>query len=113
MEARALVRNIPMGPRKMRVVANLVRGQQLADALNDLSLMPKKAAGIIAKALNSAAANAEDKSGGEVDADQLVIKTIFIDAGPITKRWMPRSMGRANRINHRTSHLTVVVSDEG
>ena len=112
MQARALLRNIPMGPRKMRVVANLVRGQQLAAALNDLSLMPKKAARIISKALTSAAANAEDKSGGEVDADKLVVSTIFVDAGPITKRWMPRSMGRANRINHRTSHLTVVVSDE-
>ena len=101
-----------MSPRKMRVVANMVRGERVEDALGALKLMPKKAAGIIAKALESATANAEDKSGGEVDVDQLVIKQIFVDGGRIIKRWMPRAMGRANRINHRTSHLTVVVSDE-
>jgi large subunit ribosomal protein L22 len=112
MEARAIVRHIPMSPRKMRVVANIVRGEPVGGAVNLLRLMPKKAAGVIAKALVSAAANAEDKSGGDVDIDSLRIKTIQIDGGPIVKRWMPRAMGRANRINHRTSHLTVVVSDD-
>ncbi len=112
MEARAIIRHIQMSPRKMRVVANMVRGEPLGEALNVLQLMPKRAAGIIAKALVSAAANAEDKSGGEVDIDSLTIKAISVDGGPIIKRWMPRAMGRANRINHRTSHLTVVVSDD-
>ena len=111
MEARAIVRHIQMSPRKMRAVANVVRGEPLGHALNALRLMPKKAAGIIAKALVSAAANAEDQSGGDVDIDSLQIKTICIDHGPIIKRWMPRAMGRANRINHRTSHLTVIVTD--
>jgi len=111
MKAKAIVRNISMSPRKMRVVANMIRGERVEQALASLSLTPKKAAGIISKALKSAAANAEDKSGGEVDIDALVIETIFVDGGPIIKRWMPRAMGRANRINHRTSHLTVVVSD--
>jgi large subunit ribosomal protein L22 len=74
--------------------------------------MPKKAARLIAKAVKSAAANAEDKSGGDVSVEELRILTIAVDGGPIAKRWMPRSMGRANRINHRTSHLTVVVGDE-
>jgi large subunit ribosomal protein L22 len=96
----------------MRVVANMVRGQRVEEALATLNLMPKKAAGFIAKALKSAAANAEDKSGGEIDVEELRIATIAVDGGPIIKRWMPRSMGRANRVNHRTSHLTVVVSDE-
>lgn len=113
MEARAVVRHIHMSPRKMRVVANMVRGEPLGHALSTLQLMPKKAAGIIAKALVSAAANAEDKSGGEVDPDALTITEIYVDGGPVIKRWMPRAMGRANRINHRTSHLTIVVSDEG
>lgn len=112
MQARAFVKTIPMSPRKMRAVANMIRGERVEDALATLKLMPKKAARIIGKALESAAANAEDKSGGEVDVDELVVETICVDTGPINKRWMPRAMGRANRIQHRTSHLTVVVSDE-
>jgi large subunit ribosomal protein L22 len=105
MEAKAHVRNISMSPRKMRVVANLVRGKNVDEALTSLHFMPKKAAGIIAKAVTSAAANADEKSGGTVDVDSLTIKTIMVDGGPMIKRWMPRAMGRANRI-------TVVVSDE-
>ena len=112
MQARCLVRDISMSPRKMRVVANMVRGQGVEQALATLNLMPKKAAGIIAKAVESATANAVDKSGDEVDVEELKIAHISVDGGPIIKRWMPRAMGRANRINHRTSHLTVVVSDE-
>jgi large subunit ribosomal protein L22 len=96
----------------MRAVANTVRGEPVERALAALRLTPKKASQIIAKAVESAAANAEDKSGGELDVDQLVISQIYVDGGPTIKRWMPRAMGRANRINHRTSHLTVVVSDE-
>ena len=72
MEARAFVKTIQMSPRKMRVVANLVRGEKVEIALNHLAFMPKKAARIITKALQSATANAEDKSGGEVDASPLV-----------------------------------------
>ena len=64
--------------------------------------MPKKAAGIISKAIKSAAANAEDKSGGDASVENLRIHTIAVDGGTIQKRWMPRSMGRANRINHRS-----------
>ncbi|KAB2911722.1 MAG: 50S ribosomal protein L22 [Kofleriaceae bacterium] len=112
MEARALVRGISMSPRKMRVVANLVRGKGVEEAVGLLDLMPKKAARLISKAVKSAAANAEEKSGGDVSVEDLHIHTITVDGGPIIKRWMPRSMGRANRIQHRTSHLMVVVSDE-
>ena len=112
MQARAIVKNISMSPRKMRVVANLVRGERVETALASLRLMPKKAARIIEKAVSSAAANAEDTSGGNVDVDSLFVQTIFVDGGAILKRWMPRALGRATRINHRTSHLTVVVSDE-
>ena len=111
MEARALIRGITMSPRKMRVVANLVRGERVEAAVGLLELMPKKAARLIAKAVKSAAANAEERSGGDVSVEDLKISTITVDGGPIVKRWMPRSMGRANRIQHRTSHLTVVVSD--
>src|SRR5712691_3466221 len=103
MQARALVRGISMSPRKMRVVANLVRNKKVEEAVGLLDLMPKRAAGLIAKAIKSAAANAEDRSGGDVSVESLTIQTIAIDGGKIDKRWMPRSMGRANRINHRTS----------
>ena len=112
MEARALVRGISMSPRKMRVVANLVRGKAVEQAVGLLDLLPKAAARVISKAVKSAAANAEERSGGDVSVEDLKIAVITVDGGPINKRWMPRSMGRANRINHRTSHLTVVVSDE-
>jgi large subunit ribosomal protein L22 len=112
MQARAIVRDIGMSPRKMRAVVNNIRGRRVEDALGQLKLMPKKAASILVKALESAAANAEDKSGGEVDVDKLRIASIQVNNGKIIKRWMPRAMGRANRVNHRTSHLTVVVSDE-
>ena len=112
MEARALIRGITMSPRKMRVVANLVRGERVEAAVGLLEHLPKKAGRLIAKAIKSAAANAEERSGGDVSVEDLKIATITVDGGPIVKRWMPRSMGRANRIQHRTSHLTVVVSDE-
>jgi large subunit ribosomal protein L22 len=112
MQARAYVKTIQMSPRKMRVIANMVRGKGVNDALVNLELMPKKAARIIGQALKSAVANADDRSGGEVDVDKLRVSEIFVDGGAMMKRWMPRAMGRANRINHRTSHLTVVVSDQ-
>ena len=112
MQARALVRGISMSPRKMRVVANLVRGKKVEEAVGLLDLMPKKAATIISKAIKSAAANAEDKSGGDASVEALRIHTIAVDGATINKRWMPRSMGRANRINHKTSHLIVVVTDD-
>ncbi len=112
MEARALIRGISMSPRKMRVVANLIRGKAVEEAVGMLDLMPKKAARLISKAVKSAASNAEERSGGDVSVEDLRIATITVDGGALIKRWMPRSMGRANRINHRTSHLTVVVSDD-
>ena len=100
-----------MSPRKMRVVANIVRNKKVEEAVGLLDLMPKKAAAIISKAIKSAAANAEDRSGGDASVETLKIHSISVDGGTIQKRFMPRAQGRANRINHRTSHLTVVVSD--
>jgi large subunit ribosomal protein L22 len=111
MEAKAVVRYVRMSPRKVRIVANMVRGKRVDDALGVLKLLPKKSAHVISKLVTSAAANAEDKSKGEGDVESLVIQSIQVDNGPIIKRWMPRAMGRANRIQSRTSHITVVVSD--
>ena len=111
MEARAFVRDVSMSPRKMRVVANMVRGKRVDDALGLLQLLPKKGERIIHKLVHSAAANLDDLSKGAADADKLVVKAIQVDNGKIVKRWMPRAMGRANRIQHRTSHITVVVEE--
>ncbi len=110
MEAKAHFKAVRMGPRKMRVVANQVRGQKATAALTQLQFMPKKAARIIEKCLSAAVANAVDKEDS-VDVDSLVIDTIFVDAGPVYKSFMPRAQGRADRIRHRTSHLTIRVSD--
>src|SRR5579871_5739793 len=109
MEAKAVVRHVRMSPRKMRIIADRVRGKRIDEAMSLLKLMPKKGAYVIRKLLISAVANAEQK--GEVDVDQLLVRDCNVDNGPILKRWMPRSMGRANRINHRTSHVTVTVEE--
>ncbi len=109
MEARAVVRHVRMSPRKMRVVANLVRGKRVDEAMSLLKLMPKKGAVVIRKLIISAVANAEHK--GLEDVDSMLIRDCNVDNGPILKRWMPRSMGRANRIQHRTSHVTVTVTE--
>src|SRR5512134_3195281 len=101
MEARAFVRDVSMSPRKMRIVANMVRGRRVEDALGLLKLLPKKGARIIHKLVHSAAANLDDQSKGKVDTENLFVKTIQVDNGKIVKRWMPRAMGRANRIQHR------------
>lgn len=111
MEAKAVVRHVRISPRKVRIVADMVRGKNVDDALNMLKLLPKRSAKVIAKLLTSAAANAEDLSKGKTDVDALIVQTIHVDNGPLLKRWMPRAMGRANRIQRRTSHITVVVND--
>ena len=109
MEAKAVVRHVGMSPRKMRVIANLVRGKRVDEAMSLLKLMPKKGAFVIRKLLISAVANAEHH--GASDVDTMLIRDCNVDNGPILKRWMPRSMGRANRIQHRTSHVTGVVQE--
>lgn len=112
MEARAVVRHVRISPRKVRIVANMVRGKSLDEALGLLRLVPKKSSKVVSKLLQSAAANADDKSKGKVDADALFVRSIQVDNGPLVKRWMPRAMGRANRIQRRTSHITVVVDED-
>ena len=112
MHAKAVARKLTMSPRKIRVVADMVRGKPVEEALAILQLLPKRSARMITKIVRSAVANADDRSEGKVDVDDLFIKTIFVDGAGITKRWMPRAQGRATRINHRSSHVTVEVSDE-
>jgi large subunit ribosomal protein L22 len=105
--AYAILRKFRQSPRKVRMVANMVRGRRVEDALAILKLQPRKAARMIGKVLNSAIANATNNE--KADADLLSITKITIDPGPVEKRWLARSMGRANRINRRTSNVTIVV----
>ena len=108
--ARATLRRFRESPRKVRMVADMIRGRSVDDAMSILRLQQRKAAKMLSKVLGSAIANATENE--KADAEKLVVTNVSIDGGPVQKRWMPRSMGRANRINHRTSHLTVVVTDE-
>ncbi len=110
METKASTRHVRMSPRKARLVAGLIRGKQVEEALHILRFTPKKAASILAKTLRSAIANATDTQN--VDPDDLYIKQVYIDGGATLKRFMPRAHGRATPIRKRTSHFTVVV-DEG
>jgi len=107
MEAKAVLRQVRISPRKMRIIANLVRGRRVDDAMAMLKSTPKRSGEVIRKLLLSAVANAEHK--GQTDVDSLVVRGCSIDNGPIIKRWMARAMGRANRIQRRTSNVTIVV----
>lgn len=111
MEAKASANFIRMSPRKVRLVANEVRGFEFPEAVDLLKHIPKKASGIILKTVMSAAANAKVLST-ELEEGALYIKKIYVDAGPTWKRVMPKARGRADRIIRRTSRLTVVLSDE-
>lgn len=94
---------------KLRLVANLIRGKKVSQALNILSYTNKKASILIKKVLESAIANAEHNNGADIDV--LKISKIFINNGPSMKRIMPRAKGRADRILKRTSHIVVIVSE--
>ncbi len=109
MEAKATAKYMRIAPRKARLVAKNVKGLPVEDATNILKFTPKKAAQVIGKVLDSAVANAEQLGG--VDVDTLVVKQVIVNEGPTWKRFMPRAMGRVNRILKRTSHITVVVAE--
>lgn len=111
MESSSLLRYARIAPRKVRVVAELIRGKPVDEAINLLIFTKRSPARVLKKLLISAIANAEDKSKGNVDTDNLVVKEVIVDQGPTLKRWRPRAMGRATRINKRTSHIRVVIDD--
>jgi large subunit ribosomal protein L22 len=109
MEAKAILRYTRLSPRKARIVANMIRGRAVDDAMSILRTQQRRAAGVLRKVLVSAIANAEQNQKSEVEG--LEVKTVLIDPGPILKRWSSRAMGRANRMLRRTSHVTIVVGD--
>lgn len=107
-EAQAVLRFVRVAPRKAKPVIDMIRGQQVPLALAMLKHTPRHAARVVEKLLRSAVANAEQKEMG--DSESMVISKAFVNCGPTFKRFRARSMGRANAIQKRTSHITVVVA---
>lgn len=105
----AKLRNVPSSPRKMRLVADMVRGVEVYKALGLLHFSTKHAAADIEKLLRSAIANWEQKNGRKADAGELYVKTIFVDAAPMLKRMRPAPQGRGYRIRKRSNHVTIFV----
>ncbi|GAB3559574.1 50S ribosomal protein L22 [Spirosoma fluminis] len=110
MEAVARLRDVPTSPRKMRLIADLIRGQRVSRALGLLKYQPQAGAAVLQKVLLSAVANWQQKNEDEriEDAD-LYVKTIFVDGGPMLKRLRPAPQGRGHRIRKRSNHITIVV----
>ena len=109
METQANARYIRIAPRKARYVADLIRGKKVEKALDILAFSPQKASRLIAKLVKSAIANAGQNES--IDVDTLFVKKIFVNGGPMLKRFRPRAMGRATTIRKRTSHITVVLDE--
>ncbi|KUP04625.1 50S ribosomal protein L22 [Bacillus coahuilensis m2-6] len=110
MQAKAVARTVRIAPRKVRLVADLIRGKQVGEAIAILKHTPKAASPVVEKVLNSALANAEHNYN--MDLENLVVSEAFVNEGPTLKRFRPRAMGRASQINKRTSHITIVVSEK-
>ncbi len=106
---QARLRNVPSSPRKMRLVADMVRGVEVFKALGLLHFSTKHAAADIEKLLKSAIANWEQKNGRRAEAGELMVKTITVDCAPMLKRLRPAPQGRGYRIRKRSNHLTLVV----
>ncbi|PAT33604.1 50S ribosomal protein L22 [Vandammella animalimorsus] len=106
-ETRAVLRGVRLSADKGRLVADLIRGKKVEQALNILQFSPKKAAGIIKKVLESAIANAEHNDGADID--ELRVKTIYVEQGMTLKRFAARAKGRGNRISKPTCHVYVTV----
>lgn len=106
-EVAAKARYVRVAPRKMRAVADIVRGMKATDALNQLRFIGKSASRPIEKLLRSAVANAEHNFS--LQKESLKVKKLSVDGGPVLKRYQPRAYGRAVPVRHRTSHITVVL----
>lgn len=109
-EARAVARFVRVPARKARLVADLIRGQDVSSALVQVQVAKRQAARVVEKVLRSAMANATQNHGVH-DVDRLVVAEAFVNEGPTAKRIQPRAMGRAFRIRKRTSHITIVLRE--
>ena len=109
MNVQAKLYGVRLSAQKGRLVADLVRGQPIGNALNILTFTPKKGAKIIKKVLESAIANAEHNNGADID--ELKITSIYVERGPVLKRFHARAKGRGNRITKPTCHVFLTVGD--
>ena len=109
METKAILRGVRLSAQKGRLVADLVRGKPVDQALNTLAFSPKKGAKIIRKVLESAIANAEHNDGADIDT--LKVKTILVEEGMTLKRFTARAKGRGNRILKPTCHVYLTVGE--
>jgi large subunit ribosomal protein L22 len=108
--AIAKLNNVPTSPRKMRLLADLVRGENIYSALNMLKFNPKEASRNMEKLLLSAINNWEQKNEGkDATSADLVVKEVFVDSGRVLKRIQPAPQGRAHRIKKRSNHVTIIV----
>ena len=105
----AKLRNVPTSPRKMRLVVDMVRGQEVFKALGILKFSNKEASNRVEKLLRSAIANWDQKNDRKAEAGELYVKTIFVDAAPMLKRLRPAPQGRGYRIRKRSNHVTLFV----
>lgn len=113
MEAIAKLRNYPTSPRKMRLLADLIRGMDVEKALAILEHHPQHSSTPLYKLLRSAVSNWEQKNEGASAADSnLLVKTIFVDGGRVLKRMLPAPQGRAYRVRKRSNHVTVIVDQK-
>lgn len=108
---QAILRNARIAPRKVRVVADLIRNKPVAEAMDILQFTSKRAAPMLRKLVDSAMYNIEESKELDWDIDDLVVARAFVDEGPTLRRFKPRAQGRATRINKRTSHITVVLEE--
>lgn len=110
MEAVAKLRNVPTSPRKMRLIADLIRGQRVGRALGLLKFQPQAGAVLLQKVLLSAVANWQQKNPeASIEEADLFIRTVFVDEGPMLKRLRPAPQGRGHRIRKRSNHITLIV----
>ena len=110
MEVRAVLKYVRISPQKVRRLVDAVKGKPVESALEALKFMPLKSAGIVEKVMRSAVANADQNP--DIDVDMLVVRNIIADQGPTLKRYRARARGRGTRILKRTSHITVILSEE-
>jgi len=110
MEVKASLKYARVGAQKARLVVDLVRGKDVNDAVKTLTFLNKKTAGIVKKLIESAVANAENKK--VMDIDNLYVKAIWVDQGPVLKRFRPRAQGCAFGVRKKTSHINVVLEEK-
>ncbi|HEX7675157.1 MAG TPA: 50S ribosomal protein L22 [Bdellovibrio sp.] len=110
MEVKASLKYARVGAQKARLVVDLVRGKDVNEAIKTLTFLNKKTAGMVKKLIESAVANAEYKK--VMDVDNLVVKSIWVDQGPVLKRFRPRAQGRAFGVRKKTSHINVVLEEK-